>query len=412
MPEILIVGGGFAGVWSAASAVRQRQEAGVPQSELTVTLVAPGEDIVMRPRLYESAPGEKKVSLARILGPIGVEHVRASAREIDTTAREVVVEDGDGARDVRSYDRLVLATGSRLRRPTLPGAEHLHDVDTLEAAVALDEHLHALPTAPADGRYTAVVVGSGFTGVEVATELVGRLRDVAEPHGAVGEVRVVLLERADAIGPQLGPGPRPAIEDALARLGVEVRLQTTVTRVEPGAVQLDDGTSLAARTAIWTGGMAASPLTELVPAARDELGRLAVAPTLRVTGVEGVFAAGDTAAAPVEDGHSSVQSCQHAHAMGKHAGRNAAAELLGLPLVDFAPDPYVTCLDLGEAGAVFTAGFDRAVQSTGAPAKDLKRMINRLIYPPTDDAARIVEAADIEALKTVDAAAGEAPAVG
>ncbi|MGW0082189.1 FAD-dependent oxidoreductase [Streptomyces sp. NPDC003393] len=104
----------------------------------------------------------------------------------------------------------VLATGSRLLRPRLPGSEHLFDVDTLPAAARLDHHLRRLPQVPSEGRYTAVLVGAGFTGLEIATALVDRLRAVAEPHGAAEDVRVVLVDRADVLGPELGRGPGPS----------------------------------------------------------------------------------------------------------------------------------------------------------------------------------------------------------
>lgn len=94
-------------------------------------------------------------------------------------------------------------------------------------------------------------------------------------------------------------------------------------------------------------------------------------------------------------GHAVTQSCQHAVPLGKFAGRNVAADLLGMDLVPFAPDPYVTCLDLGPAGAVVTSGWDRQVQATGQEAKRLKEQINsEWIYPPVDDAHLILEAAD------------------
>jgi NADH dehydrogenase len=63
---------------------------------------------------------------------------------------------------------------------------------------------------------------------------------------------------------------------------------------------------------------------------------------------------------------------------GKFVGRNVAADVLGLPMVAFAPDPYITCLDLGSYGAVLTTGWNRTVQMTGQDAKDLKRNINSL----------------------------------
>jgi NADH dehydrogenase len=143
--------------------------------------------------------------------------------------------------------------------------------------------------------------------------------------------------------------------------------------------------------------MAASPLTAQIPGTRDQLGRLQVDRFLRVVGVPDVYAAGDTAAATAEDGHPAMQSCQHAEQMGRTAGHNAVADLLERPLTPFAPDPYVTCLDLGSAGAVLTTGYDRVMQSAGSTAKDIKRTINTMIYPPVDDAAALLGRAGLRA---------------
>ena len=239
-----------------------------------------------------------------------------------------------------------------------------------------------------------MVVGAGFTGLEVATELVDRLRGIAAAHHDESLVRVLLVERAAVVGPELGPGPRPVIEAALNKLGIERRHESTVSRIEAGLVELSDGSTIPCATVIWTAGMAASPLAAAVSGPRDTLGRLAVDETLRVVGSQAVYAAGDTAAALVEGGHAAMQSCQHAHAMGRVAGHNAAADLLGADHVAFSPDPYVTCLDLGAAGAVFTTGWERRVAQTGETAKALKRQINRAIYPPVDDAAAILAAAN------------------
>ena len=176
---------------------------------------------------------------------------------------------------------------------------------------------------------------------------------------------------------------------------MELRLGAHVTTVSADGVTLDDGTRIPARTTVWTAGMRASALTEQVPGGRDALGRLQVDEFLRVVGVPGVYAAGDTAAALAEPGHVVMQSCQHAVPQGKHVGVNVAADLLGLPPVPFAPDPYVTCLDLGAWGAVLTTGWDREVAQTRAAAKELKRSINsEWIYPPVDDPALIIRHAD------------------
>jgi NADH dehydrogenase len=207
MANVLIIGGGFAGVWAAAGAVRTYREAGLSDSTLRVTLVAPGDDMVIRPRLYEPDPQRMRVPLDRVLGPIGVRRVAATVTGIDVESRTVVAVGRDGSQIALGYDRLVLAAGSRVVRPTIDGAEHLFDVDTMPAAAALHAHVVRLPAAPYEpGRFTAVVVGAGFTGIEVATELVDRLRAVAGAR----PVRVVLVEQASVVGPRAGGGTPPA----------------------------------------------------------------------------------------------------------------------------------------------------------------------------------------------------------
>ena len=249
--EIVVVGAGFAGVWAAAGAVRTAAELG-REEDVTVTVVAPGEDMVIRPRLYEDDPSRMRVALDRVLGPIGVRRVRAEITGVDVDAHRVTGRDHDGNPVELAYDKLVLATGSTLVSPQLPGAEHLFDVDTIEAADALHQHIAQLSQDPQrPGAFTAVVVGGGFTGLEVATELPSRLRAVAGEH----PVRVVMLDRADVVGRALGDGPRPEIEAALEAEGVEVRLGTGMESLTEDSARLTDGTVIEAATVIWTAGM-------------------------------------------------------------------------------------------------------------------------------------------------------------
>ena len=108
---------------------------------------------------------------------------------------------------------------------------------------------------------------------------------------------------------------------------------------------------------------------------------------MRAGSAREIFVAGDAAAADGGDGCPVLQSCQHALQLGRFAGENAARDLLGLPLVDYVQPPYITCLDLGRAGAVYTRGWDRVVERTGSKAKAIKRWINtEVIYPPVDGA--------------------------
>lgn len=180
------MGAGFAGVWAAAGAVRTAAELG-REEDVTVTVVAPGEHMVIRPRLYEDDPSRMRVALDRVLGPIGVRRVRAEITGVNVDAHRVTGSDHDGNPVELAYDKLVLATGSTLVSPQLPGAEHLFDVDTIEAADALHQHIAQLSQDPQrPGAFTAVVVGGGFTGLEVATELPSRLRAVAGEHPGAG----------------------------------------------------------------------------------------------------------------------------------------------------------------------------------------------------------------------------------
>lgn len=389
--NILVIGGGFAGVWSAASAMRVAREHGTP---LQVTLVSDSDEMVIRPRLYERDPGQMSVLLDRVLKPIGVERIRARVTAIDTETRTVTTRDTDGQAHVLEYDRLVLAAGSQVVQPNLQGREWLFDVDTITSADALEQHLRRLPEKPVqEGTFSAVVIGAGFTGLEVATELMGRLTELAGSTSA--RARVVLVDRCEEVGAQLGTGPRPHITAALEQLGIEVRLAATVSEVTDSHVRLADGEVIAASTTVWTAGLLASPLTQSITGTRDAIGRLMVDEYLRVPTTPDVYAAGDTAAALVEDGHFAMQSCQHAMPFGKFAGHNVAADLVGLEQVPFAPNSYVTCLDLGPAGAVLTAGWERDVQMTGADAKALKHRINtEWIYPPVDDEDTILAQAD------------------
>jgi NADH:ubiquinone reductase (H+-translocating) len=138
----------------------------------------------------------------------------------------------------------------------------------MPSAAALHSHIQRLRSRPAEaGTWTAAVVGAGFTGIEVATELTVRPAAVADGR----RVREVLLDRAPTVGPELGEGPRPEILRALADTGVGVMLNTSVASAPPSTVKLSDGTVIDTRTVVWTAGMRASDLTEQVPGERDAI---------------------------------------------------------------------------------------------------------------------------------------------
>ena len=123
-------------------------------------------------------------------------------------------------------------------------------------------------------------------------------------------------------------------------------------------------------------------------------GRIPVDEFMKVKGVSNVFAAGDVAWASIDDAHVSVMSCQHGRPMGRFAGHNVICDLLGLPVLPLRIEWYVTVLDLGPWGAVYTQGWDRVVASIGEEAKRTKQAINcERIYPPLSKDRRAILAA-------------------
>src|SRR5688572_18409282 len=395
--RLVIIGAGFAGMYAALSAARLRDVTRASIRDLDIALVSPEPALVVRPRLYEPNPETLTAPLADVLKAIDVDYVRGTVEIIDTHGRSIEIVNPADRRRILTYDRLVLATGSRLFRPAIPGlAEHAFSVDQLEDAIALDRHLSGLTGRPAsNARNTVIVAGGGFTGIEVAAEMPARLRKIL---GQDAKIRVVIIERNTDIAPDMTAEPRAVIEKALRNSGIETRLGITIAALDEAGVTLSDGARIESETVIWAAGLRAAPLTAQIPGARDDLGRLLVDRDLRVPNAPGVFATGDACKAACDDlGNYALMSGQHAARLGAFAGNNAAAELLGLPTRHYHQKTYVTCLDLGEAGALFTRGWNRTVELVGEEAKKLKRQINTIwIYPPPPTRAAALASADPE----------------
>src|SRR4051794_32852445 len=173
--RVLVLGSGFAGLWAALGAARRLDELGLAQGTVDVTVVSsqPFHDI--RVRNYEADLTPCRIPLRDLLDPVGVAHITADVIGIDPAA--AAVRTADGA--TLSYDRLVLALGSRVVKPGLPGlAEFGYDVDTYDGAMKLQEHIRDLAEHTDDpASATAVVVGAGLTGIETASELPKMLSD-------------------------------------------------------------------------------------------------------------------------------------------------------------------------------------------------------------------------------------------
>jgi len=391
--HILVVGAGFGGMWTALSATRLFD---IHQhGEVEVTVLAPQAELRVRPRFYEPNAHQLAAPIGDLLDAVGVKFIKGAAKTIDVQQKTVGYVDASGVNQVCSYDKLVLATGSGLALPNTPGvAEHAFDVDQIEQAVRLENHLKSLVNLPASkARNTVVVAGGGFTGIETATEMPARLRAI---FGEGADFEVIIVDRGEKVGASMGTEIAKSIAEASTELGVKWRLKSSVVAVDENGVTLADGERIEARTVVWTTGVRASSLTEQIPAERDHLGRLHVDAHLKVIGQDDIFATGDVAYAATDDiGNYAMMTCQHAISLGRHAGNNVAAQILGVDPTPYRQPKYVTCLDLGAWGAVYTEGWDRQVKLVKEEGKSLKTQINTVwIYPPAANREAAWAAAD------------------
>ncbi len=273
MPRVLVLGAGFAGLWAALGAARKCDEIGARAADVEILVLDRHPYHNIRVRNYEVELDEVAIPLTKLLDPVGAKHRIAEVEAVDPVKREVVVT-GEGRRETLSYDRLVLALGSELVRPAIAGlAEYGFDIDTFGAAQKLDAHLAGLGKGAASGAAASVVVvGAGFTGIEVAAEMPAKL----EKAGVAGKRRVILVDPGPVAGASIGAHGQPVVAEALSSLGVETRCGARVRAVDADSVALDSGEVIATKTVVWCAGMRASPLAAQLAGDRDRYGRLPV----------------------------------------------------------------------------------------------------------------------------------------
>ena len=382
--RIIIAGSGFAGLWAALAAQRAIHLASQEQN-IEVVMVSPSPNVGIRPRLYEAVLENMNPDISELLSVVGVKFLAGWVNKIDVDQQAIEVSTTDDNNQTLSYDRFILATGSTTFMPPISGlTEYGFSVSTLEDAEKLDQHLKNLASKPANAaRNTVVVAGGGLTGLETVTEMPERLRSI------LGEtdVRVVLVDSSTEIGAAMGDQAATVIREALTELGVEGKAGLRVTALDATGVTLSNGEKIEAETVIWTAGMRANSLTSQITGEKDNLGRLIGDAYLHAPEAKNIFVTGDTVKVPTDDlGNFNVMSCQHAMSLGRVAGYNAAAELVDLPLHAYSQPKYVTCVDLGPWGALYTEGWDRKVQFVRHEAKKIKQEINTVwIYPPVAD---------------------------
>lgn len=391
--QLLIVGSGFAGMWATVSAARVAELSG--SDDLQIAVLAPAAELRVRPRFYEENVAGLRDPLSDLYAELDVEFIAGHAERIDTIEKTVWYRAQDGGTSLRNYDRVILATGSQIRRPAINGlAEYAFDIDQMESAQIFEKHLDELVNQPASlARNTVVVCGGGFTGIELATELPARLRARFGDHT---QTRVIVVERGDKIGGRFSEALSQVIAEASIGLGVEWRVNSEVESIDATGVTLKGGEHIESSTVVWTAGVEAHPLTQQIRAERDAQGRLRVNDLLQIPALPDVYATGDTAHAKTDElGNTALMTCQHAIQLGKFAGHNAAASLLNAAPHPYRQVNYVTCLDLGGWGAVYTEGWEQAVKSVREEAKKIKIAItHELIYPPAANRAIAFAAGD------------------
>ncbi len=331
-PHVLIVGGGFGGL-NAAKALGSKP--------VRVTLVDRHNYHLFQPLLYQVATAG--LSAGDIASPIrallakhkNIEVVLGEVRGVDVKAKQLTV---DGR--TLSYDVLILATGVRHSyfgrsewERHAPGLKSLDDALDIRRRVLGAFEVAELEEDEAVRRawLTFVVVGAGPTGVELA----GALAELAR-HTVANDFRridprqskVVLVEAGSRVLNGFDEQLAAKAQQALEKLGVEVRLNTQVTQVSDTGVHLGDA-ELPARTVLWAAGVEAEKLTRPQGVTVDRAGRILVEPTLQIPGCADAYVVGDLAAFPAEGGSTLPGLAPVAMQQGKHVARNILAKMKG-----------------------------------------------------------------------------------
>ncbi|MEO5510984.1 MAG: NAD(P)/FAD-dependent oxidoreductase [Longimicrobiales bacterium] len=330
-PRVLIVGGGFAGLAAAKA---------LANAAVSVTVFDRRNHHVFQPLLYQVATAA--LSPADISAPIrsvlrnqsNCEVVLAEVVGVDLAQRRVLLRTG-----YVEYDYLVLAAGSTHAyfghdewSAIAPGLKSIEDATELRRRILL-AYEHAEYEGGEAARRAALtfgIVGGGATGVELAgaiKEIAGKTLAADYRHIDTRTTRVIIFEAGERLLTPFTKRLSARAQRDLERMGVEVRLNSTVTNVVPGGLYLGDE-FIPIRNVFWAAGVKASPVSETLGVARDRAGRVIVAPDLSIREYPEVFVAGDLAAAKSADTGLLVPGvAQGGIQMGHYAGKTIAQEV-------------------------------------------------------------------------------------
>ena len=335
-PHVVIVGGGFAGLW-AARALRR--------APVRITLLDRGNHHLFQPLLYQVATaGLSAPDIAAPLRQIlrrqrNVQVQMATVSRVHADAREVELEGAAGARRL-GYDYLLLASGATHAyfgnehwAAHAPGLKTLDDALELRRRLLLAFERAEAATDPdeRDAWLSFAIIGGGPTGVELA----GTLAEIAR-HTLEDEFRLIDPARARVRLIEAGPRVLSSFPEDLShkarlqleKLGVEVQTGAAVEDITAEGYRRD-GRFVPARTVVWAAGVAASPLGRCLDVPLDRAGRVKVRPNLSVPGHPEIFVAGDLAALDRPDGRPVPGIAPAAKQMGRHVARTIRARLAG-----------------------------------------------------------------------------------
>jgi NADH dehydrogenase len=326
----LIAGGGFAGSYVA----RKLGSRGA-------TIVSPENYMLFTPMLPEAASGTLEprhvvVPLRMMCPHADLVLGRVSAH--DAAGRRVQIETEERVFWL-GYTDLVVALGAVVRTLPIPGlAEHALGFKSLGDAIHLRNHvltrLEVAATSSAEAHrrreLTFIFVGAGYAGVEALAELADLVRDALRyyPMLQAEPQHWVLVDAAPKILPEIPTKLGDYAAELLLRRGIDIRVKTTLEALEPHAAHLSDGTRLLTSTVVWTAGVKANPLLAELGLPLEERGRVRVDGTLRVEGMEHVWALGDCAAVPnaATPGQMDPPTSQHALRQAKRLARNITGD--------------------------------------------------------------------------------------